>query len=163
VISGDGTRIAYVSYATDITGDPKTSGITQDVFLYDRTTQTTRRLSTPPADGDDVFGPGELSISHDGRQASFRLHELHNPSDHSMSLWADCASSQPTCGDGAIEPGCPVLGLRRFRRAAEGEVGRDLQEGQRDDPAGGIGLQRCCRQAAQCRQESIKLTCEPGP
>lgn len=106
VISGDGSRIAYETTATNITADTDPPGsISYDVFLYDRSTETTIRLSTPPATGEDVLGgAGGLSISHDGRRVLWQLSP--NYQLHTITLWADCAQLGATCGDGAMEPGC---------------------------------------------------------
>jgi len=100
VISGDGTRVVYISTATDIVAESG-SGVTYDIFLYDRNTGMTRRLSTPPLTGNTGFA--ETSISGDGLRVAYRLGPQYS---REMFLWADCAILNPTCGDNALEPGC---------------------------------------------------------
>ena len=69
-ISGDGRYVAFQSYATNlVTGD--TNGI-EDIFVYDRQTNTTQRISVgsngTQSTGGDSYAP---SISSDGRYVAF--------------------------------------------------------------------------------------------
>ncbi len=68
-ISGDGRYIAYMSNATNLV-DQDTNGCF-DVFLYDRITGTTQRVSVMP-DGTEIDGcSDEPSLSYDGRYIAF--------------------------------------------------------------------------------------------
>ena len=69
-ISGDGSRIAFISYATNF-ADPDTNN-QRDVFVHERQTAETRRVSVSSA-GDQGNGDvGSVSISSDGRFVGFR-------------------------------------------------------------------------------------------
>jgi len=104
VISGDGTRVVYSSLATDIVAETPGS-FTADVFLYDRNTQTTQRLTTPPAQGEILFA-SNLSASSDGLHVVYKRSLPNGAASSQMYLWADCLLLNPTCGDGVFEPGC---------------------------------------------------------
>jgi Tol biopolymer transport system component len=68
-ISADGTRIVFVSGATNLVGGD-TNGIT-DVFLYDTTTGVTRLLSRAP-NGNAANGASKLAyISADGTSVAY--------------------------------------------------------------------------------------------
>ena len=107
VISGDGTRVVYISTAADIVAESG-SGVTYDIFLYDRNTGMTRRLSTPPLTGNTGFA--ETSISGDGLRVAYRLGPQYS---REMFRWADCAILNPTCGDNALEPHAVPLASER--------------------------------------------------
>ncbi|MFZ0546920.1 MAG: hypothetical protein WAM60_15845 [Candidatus Promineifilaceae bacterium] len=68
-ISGDGRFIAYYSYATNLVPND-TNGV-EDIFLYDRLNQTTKRISVSSsglqANGSSIFP----DISADGRYITF--------------------------------------------------------------------------------------------
>lgn len=68
-ISGDGRYVAFLSAASNLVGDD-TNGV-QDVFVRDRVSRTTERVSVPTAGGqanDSSFG---MDISGDGRFVTF--------------------------------------------------------------------------------------------
>jgi Tol biopolymer transport system component len=69
-LSGDGRYVAYTSAASDlVAGD--TNG-DNDIFLYDTTTDTTRRVSLAADGGQAVGGPSiQPSISGDGEHLAF--------------------------------------------------------------------------------------------
>ncbi|MCU1588808.1 MAG: domain protein beta Propeller [Frankiales bacterium] len=70
-ISGDGRFVAYYSAATDLV--PQDTNRADDVFVYDRVTRQTRRVSVA-SDGSQASPSGSshaVSISRDGRFVSF--------------------------------------------------------------------------------------------
>ena len=70
VISGDGRYVAYVSYAANLVpGD--TNGV-RDVFLHDRTSSTTRRVSVSSTGAQGSRLSHDPTISDDGRYVLFR-------------------------------------------------------------------------------------------
>jgi Tol biopolymer transport system component len=69
VLSGDGRRVTFESQATNlVTGD--TNG-TQDVFMRDRLSSTTTRMSVDSAGGPGSLASSEPCISGDGRYVAF--------------------------------------------------------------------------------------------
>ena len=69
-ISADGRYIAFRSIASNlVTGD---TNATSDVFVFDRTTSTTTRVSVGPAGLQADNGSYEPAISADGRLVAFR-------------------------------------------------------------------------------------------
>ena len=68
-ISGDGRYVAFSSLASNlVAGD---TNETCDVFVRDRTTQVTRRVSVGPGGAQANGGSGAPSISADGRYVAF--------------------------------------------------------------------------------------------
>jgi Tol biopolymer transport system component len=68
-ISGDGRYVAYESYATNLVpGD--TNGMS-DLFVYDRVTGDTRRISSTPTGGPATGDSADASISNDGRYVAY--------------------------------------------------------------------------------------------
>ncbi len=68
-ISADGRYVAFVSWASDLVpGD--TNGIA-DVFVHDRTTDRTERVSVSDAGAEATGGSESASISRDGRYVAF--------------------------------------------------------------------------------------------
>ncbi len=72
-ISADGRYIAYYSDATNLV--PGDTNAARDVFVYDRQTGTTTRVSTGPGgvegNNDSLSSGGQLDISGDGRYIVF--------------------------------------------------------------------------------------------
>ncbi len=70
VISADGRFVAFESYASNL--DPRDHNERRDVFLHDRLTRQTERVSGAPdgSDGDGLTGPPSLSA--DGRYVAFQ-------------------------------------------------------------------------------------------
>jgi Tol biopolymer transport system component len=68
-ISGDGRYVAFMSFASDLI--PDDGNPASDIFVRDRQTNTTSRVSVD-ADGGDANGPSfGVSISGDGRSIAF--------------------------------------------------------------------------------------------
>ncbi len=68
-ISGDGRYVAYESDATNlVASDP--NGI-RDIFRYDRTDETTERMSLKSTGDDSEFGSFDSSVSQDGQTVAF--------------------------------------------------------------------------------------------
>lgn len=68
-ISADGRHVAYVSEASDlVTGDANDA---RDVFVRDRQTGSTERVSVDTAGADPNDNSGEPSITADGRHVAF--------------------------------------------------------------------------------------------
>jgi Tol biopolymer transport system component len=68
-ISGDGRYVTYASDASNLVRDD-TNGL-QDVFVFDRRTDTTRRISVA-YDGEEANGySSEPAISDNGRHVTF--------------------------------------------------------------------------------------------
>jgi Tol biopolymer transport system component len=76
VISGDGTTVAYASAAANVVPG-QVSHLTENVFLYNRSTETTRLVSgaggsaTVGGNADSGRSPYNLALSHDGRFLAF--------------------------------------------------------------------------------------------
>lgn len=76
-ISGDGSKVAFVSWASDLVPEDNNDG--RDVFVYDVPNQTLVRASVSSSGVEQVEGPkgscnascGDVSISHDGRYVVF--------------------------------------------------------------------------------------------
>lgn len=69
VISGDGRYIVYESDASDlVSGDANGE---QDIFLYDRVNQTTRRITVNTSGGDADGRSSDARITPDGRYVTF--------------------------------------------------------------------------------------------
>jgi Tol biopolymer transport system component len=68
-ISGDGRYVAFVTNATNLVrGDTNDK---RDVFVHDRVTRTTERVSVDGAGNEGNFGSGDPSLSADGRFVAF--------------------------------------------------------------------------------------------
>ncbi len=71
-ISADGRYIAFESDATNLLGAGADTNNSSDIFLRDRQTGTTSRISTTYASGDQPNGASILpSISNDGKRVAF--------------------------------------------------------------------------------------------
>lgn len=70
VISGDGRYIAYASDASNLV--PGDTAFSPDVFLWDRTTGTTTRVSTSRDGATPDSGSYQPAISGDGRYVAFQ-------------------------------------------------------------------------------------------
>lgn len=68
-ISADGRFVAFDSYATNLVAEDKNAD--QDVFLHDRYTGTTRRVSVDTKGKETGYGSGFPSLSADGRIVVF--------------------------------------------------------------------------------------------
>jgi Tol biopolymer transport system component len=68
-ISADGRLVAFTSYATNLVPGDTNGG--PDVFVRDRKTGTTRRVSLGPGGVQGDVGSGRLAISADGRFVTF--------------------------------------------------------------------------------------------
>jgi cold shock CspA family protein len=69
-ISSDGRYVAFDSYATNLVADD-TNGA-RDVFVRDRLTGATERLSVDSAGGQGIGDSSHVAISADGRYVAFR-------------------------------------------------------------------------------------------
>ncbi|MGH9012991.1 MAG: TolB family protein [Acidimicrobiia bacterium] len=68
-ISGDGRYVAFQSTATNLV--PGDTNFVGDVFVHDRDTDTTERVSVDSSGAEANFGSIEASISGDGRYVAF--------------------------------------------------------------------------------------------
>ena len=69
VVSADGRFVAFASDATNLV--PGDTNKTTDVFVHDRQTRTTERVSVDSAGNQGSWGSGAPSISADGRFVAF--------------------------------------------------------------------------------------------
>ncbi|MBT8164389.1 MAG: calcium-binding protein [Acidimicrobiia bacterium] len=83
-ISGDGTRVAFVTNRSDIVPNDTNSDL--DVFVRDTAAGTTTRVSEPTGGGQGDFGSDSPSLSADGTMIAFRS-EARNlvPNDTNLS------------------------------------------------------------------------------
>jgi Tol biopolymer transport system component len=70
VLSGDGARVAFVSLATNLVPGPQTPFV-QNIFLRDRGTDTTTKISTRHDGSQAVAGSRDPTLSADGRWLAF--------------------------------------------------------------------------------------------
>ena len=70
VISGNGRFVAFASFAENLV--PGDTNAAQDVFVHDRKTGLTERMSVDPAGAQSFAHSYDPSISADGRYVSFR-------------------------------------------------------------------------------------------
>src|SRR5206468_1530708 len=68
-ISADGRFVAFESYATNLV--PGDTNKAADVFVHDRQTRTTERVSVDSAGNQGNWGSGAPAISADGRFVAF--------------------------------------------------------------------------------------------
>jgi Tol biopolymer transport system component len=86
-ISADGRWVAFDSSASNLA--PEDANDTQDVFLHDRQTGTTTRLSVGPGGASGNMDSDNPAISPDGRWVAF--------SSLATNLVADDANAEVTC------------------------------------------------------------------
>ena len=101
-LSADGRYLAYQVI------DPEDPTVTNDVYLWDRTTGTSTPVTTP---GDGLAAPYGPSISDDGRFVAYVDQRPGGPADHGTYLWdrttgtstliAPVASVAAVSGDGS--------------------------------------------------------------
>lgn len=70
-VSADGGFVAFGSDASNLSGNPDTNGVT-DVFVHERSTGTTRRVSVGAGGEEGVRRSGSPSISEDGTEIAFK-------------------------------------------------------------------------------------------
>ena len=101
-LSAEGRYLAYQVI------DPEDPAVTNDVYLWDRTTGTSTPITTP---GDGLAAPYGPSVSDDGRFVAYVDQRPSGPADHGTYLWdrttgtstlvAPVASVVAVSGDGS--------------------------------------------------------------
>ena len=128
-ISGDGTRVAFVTSRSDLV--PNDTNNQLDVFVRDTVAGTTRRVSEPTGGGQGDFGSDSPSLSADGSMIAFRS-EARNLVAGDMNLSRDVflhdlatgATTRVSVSDGEAEAtggesGIPSLNADGTRIAFE--------------------------------------------
>ena len=132
VISGDGRFVAFGSYAANLV--PDDTNDTSDVFLHDRSTGTTTRVSVASdgTQGDEII-EWDLGISVDGRQVVFATYaSTLVPDDTNFSV--DVFLHERPAARPASRLGCPA-------RPGEGSALARPPEVHEDDVVpGGFGV-----------------------
>lgn len=84
-MSADGRTIVFASYASNLTNDDNDEAA--DVFLHDRQTGQTRRISVFPAAVDPLLAAGGPRISADGRFVTFWVSRIARRPAALGNLW----------------------------------------------------------------------------
>ncbi|MFK5984834.1 MAG: hypothetical protein QM479_05365 [Pseudomonadota bacterium] len=77
-ISKDGNVIAFISNGTDLVTTPADTNRRYDVFIYNKTTQTTKMVSVDSSGNQLANGGQEPSVSADGRYIAFLSYDSNN-------------------------------------------------------------------------------------
>jgi Tol biopolymer transport system component len=96
-ISADGSLIAFESYASNLTAGDSNGAI--DVFVHDRTTGTTERVSVDSSGAEGTFGGERPSISSDGLLVAFESYSpnlVHGDTDGTWDVFVRDRSASLT-------------------------------------------------------------------
>lgn len=112
-ISDDGRYVAFDSYATNLVGSADTNQ-SLDLFVFDRTTEVTRRVSVSSAgiEADNESGPVELAVNGDGHPLAFFQTHANNlvSSDPGPGLFVRDVTDRTTERVVPASFGNPILG-----------------------------------------------------
>jgi Tol biopolymer transport system component len=131
VLSADGRYIAFASYASDLVAGQVDTNVRQDVFLYDRTANSSVLLSHTPASSlaagsDRSVSP--LSMSSDGRWIAY-VSDATDLVDDDCNGFRDVLLHDRDAGESQLvsahDPAIPALaGVQESRQAAASDDGR---------------------------------------